>query len=440
MCGPADKERVLRKEKNRRIRGSLLTTRRRRQNQRPLTIRLKLQNLSRHRIARLQKAFLEGKWLWNWLVEDPDRLSPDLNKVKRVEIRVGARVESRSLDVLGSQTKQAIGARFSRALRSLASLRRNGRRTGPLRFKRSFSCLPFKQPGVDFEIRGNRVRLQNLGRFRVLGTHQIPEGAEIANADLLWLPSGFHLAVTAYVPKNGPTPPRKDRKGRIRIRPPKGEPFRKPTAVDLGVHDQITLPNGLKIAWEVPESRRLKRLQRRLARKRKGSKNRERMLHLIRREYGKITNRRHDCISRTLGFLRLYDAVAIQDDCIAGWRRRSGGRIQRSSPGEIRRRMRAILPTPEVDRWEPTTKTCAACGAVQEVESDGRAFRCEKCGSEADRDVNAALNILRIGLGLREGPLDEAVPPDWRELTPPEWEAAVRILGSSPWIRISLAR
>jgi hypothetical protein len=76
------KRHAAREDKNRRIRQSLRATQKRRQNQRPLTIFLKLQNLPKRRIARLQRAFLEGKWLWNWLVEDSKQLSPDLNKVK----------------------------------------------------------------------------------------------------------------------------------------------------------------------------------------------------------------------------------------------------------------------------------------------------------------------------------------------------------------------
>ena len=432
--GKAELRQRARVEKNRRIRESLQTTRERRQAQRPITVLCKLQNLSKRKISMLRRAFLEAKWLWNWLVEDPGRLKLELNKVEEVWVRAGERTECRSLEILGSQTKQAIGAKAAEAFRSVAALRQNGHRAGRVGFKRFFSCIPFKQPGKDFEIRGNRVRLQNLGWFRVLGTHQIPENAEIAKAELLWKPSGFYIAVTAYIPKDT-SPPRRDRKGRIRL--PRAERFGKPTAVDLGVHDQVALPNGLKVRWEVPESPRLKRLQRRLARKKKGSRNRQRTLQLLRREHERVTNRRRECINRMFGFLRLYEAVTFHDDHIAAWQRVFGGRIQHSSPGALRRRMRAILPTLEVGCREPTTKTCAECGSVQEMALGERIFRCRECGWETDRDTNAALNILRIGLGLRNGHTDGAVPPDWRELTPPELEAAGRILGASPWIRLS---
>jgi len=65
-----------------------------------------------------------------------------------------------------------------------------------------------------------------------------------------------------------------------------------------------------------------------------------------------------------------------------------------------------------------------------------RVIECE-CGWESDRDVNAALVILRKGLGLSP---DQAVGLDRSELKPPEREAAVRILGSNPYIRVSFPR
>ena len=47
-----------------------------------------------------------------------------------------------------------------------------------------------------------------------------------------------------------------------------------------------------------------------------------------------------------------------------------------------------------VDRWLPSSKTCSGCGAVkEELALSERTYRCESCGLELDRDLNAAINL-----------------------------------------------
>jgi putative transposase len=58
-------------------------------------------------------------------------------------------------------------------------------------------------------------------------------------------------------------------------------------------------------------------------------------------------------------------------------------------------------------------------------------FYSSACGWEAERDYNSALNMIRFGLGI------PTLPLDWREVKPVEREAAARILGSNPYMRVS---
>jgi len=91
-----------------------------------------------------------------------------------------------------------------------------------------------------------------------------------------------------------------------------------------------------------------------------------------------------------------------------------------------------VTPIP-VERWERTTGEYFACGKKHTLPLSDRTLHCQ-CGWEKDRDVNAALVILRKGLGLST---NQAVGLDRPELKPMEKEAAARILGSNPSIRIS---
>ena len=55
----------------------------------------------------------------------------------------------------------------------------------------------------------------------------------------------------------------------------------------------------------------------------------------------------------------------------------------------------------EVDRFYPSSKTCSRCHSKKgELSLSERVFRCERCGLELDRDLNAALNLLEEGLRI----------------------------------------
>lgn len=178
------------------IRTTLQETRKRREGQKPVVYQLKLQNLSRKRKETLNRAFVEAKWLYNWLVSDTERLDISAHWV---EVKAGDSFEKRELIILGSQIKQGIADRLKNNLRALREMKENGQRVGFLKPKRFVNSIPLKQYGVTYtlDFARNTVQIQRLGTFRVLGLHQIPDNAEIASAVLYekttWLLSSCNL-------------------------------------------------------------------------------------------------------------------------------------------------------------------------------------------------------------------------------------------------------
>jgi len=114
------------------IKNTLQGTKQHREAQKPAVYELKLQNLSRRKSEVLRKAFLEGRWLYNWLVSDMERLGISANKVSVVEVKAGDIYEQRELTILGSQIKQEIADRLKDNLRALCKLKENGHRVGAL--------------------------------------------------------------------------------------------------------------------------------------------------------------------------------------------------------------------------------------------------------------------------------------------------------------------
>jgi len=405
------------------IKSTLQETKERRKTQRATVYQLKLQNLSQHKEDLLSRAFAEAKWLYNWLVSDTERLSLAVNKIDAVDVKVSKTFKERVLTVLGSQVKQEIADRLRDNLRALGKLKKNGHKVGALKPKKFINSIPLKQYGVTYKLdfARNRVRIQNLGTFRVLGLQQIPEKAEIANGVLVRKPSGYYLHVTCYIPREDS------------VRKHIGEAV----GIDFGVNKKLTLSNGLQIRFELHETKRLKRLQRDISRCKKGSNNREKLRGKLRKEYEKINNRRKDVQNKVLAYLKQYKVVVYQDDFIKGWEALFGRQIHASGIGGLKSRLSNSLETPiEVARYERTTQECFQCGKVHKLSLSERMMECE-CGWKSDRDVNAALVILKKGLGLDP---KQAVGLDRPELKPLERETAARILGSNPYICVSFTQ
>ena len=385
------------------IKQAIKETREKRKKQVCKVYQLKLQNLTDKDIERFNRLFLEAKWFYNYVIADiPNRLKYETYKLKEVEIKTPEGFEKRELMIISSQMKQGILERIIKNLKALKSAKENGSKVGRLNFKSEVNSIPLKQYGKrrTYYFEGNRIKIQGFKKkFRVLGLHQIPENAEFANAYFVRKPSGFYIHVTCYLPKEQV------------INEIKEKQIDEPIGVDLGVKDQLTLSNGEKIRWQVPETKRLKRLQQSLARKKKGSKNYWKVLMKIKREYEYLTNKRKDFLNKAIALLKRFKFIAIQDDSIKGWQEGLFGKqVQNSGIGGITARLRNLATLiPEmvkfVPKFEPTTQTCSRCGHRQKISLSQRVFKCEKCGLEIDRDINSALVILKLGLGAgKENP------------------------------------
>ena len=157
---------------------------------------------------------------------------------------------------------------------------------------------------------------------------------------------------------------------------------------------------------------RLAKLDRTLARKEKGSKNRARVLRRRARLHGRITKTRALHLHRVTNALAGgFDVVAIEDLNVAGManrKRHLGRALADASLGELRRQL--TYKTGDYDhqliavgRFYPSSKTCSACGAVKaKLHLGTRVYDCTNCDLVLDRDVNAARNIAREGTRLLE--------------------------------------
>jgi putative transposase len=186
--------------------------------------------------------------------------------------------------------------------------------------------------------------------------------------------------------------------------------------IDRGVAVSAALSTGQLLhcpALTARERTRLRRLQRALARAKRGSNRRGRVRHAIARLRARERDRRKDWAEKTsTGIARRFDVIRVEDLKIGNMTRSARGTrenpgrnvrqkaglnrgILRSGWGLLVRRLGEKAPG-RVEKISPalTSQRCSACGRVDRASRESQAvFRCTACGFAGNADVNAARNI-----------------------------------------------
>lgn len=183
----------------------------------------------------------------------------------------------------------------------------------------------------------------------------------------------------------------------------------KQVGIDLGVKDFVITSDGE--AFENKHflkkvENKMKRLQRQLSRKVKGSNNREKQRVKFAKLYERMTNKKEAYINHVVNeLLKSYDTIFMEDLNINGMLKNHS--IAKAIKEVGFTRLKQVLTTKAlandkqvvfVDRFYPSSKTCNKCGYLNnDLKLSDRSWVCPKCGTKHDRDINAAVNILLEG-------------------------------------------
>ena len=180
--------------------------------------------------------------------------------------------------------------------------------------------------------------------------------------------------------------------------------------VDLGIKDFAILPDGTKFnnpKYYEKRQCKLRRLQQRLSKKVKGSKNRDKAKLRLATCSRRVANCHTDYLQKLSTYLvQTYDTICIEDLNIEGMLKNHNlaKSISSASWSEFRRMLiykcewygKNLLV---IDRFEPSSKTCNNSGYVyKELTLSERIWKCPVCGDVLDRDINAAKNICNMAL------------------------------------------
>lgn len=179
--------------------------------------------------------------------------------------------------------------------------------------------------------------------------------------------------------------------------------------IDVGLKAFAVLSDGT--VFENPKhlkktEDRIKDAQRKLSRKKKGSRNSKKQRRKVQKLHRRVRNQRQDFLHKaSMDVIAKHSGVVLEDlhvegmlknHCLAkaisdaGW---SKFKRQLCYKAEWNGRYFMVI-----DRFEATSKTCSGCHNVQEMPLNKRVYICPVCGIIMDRDLNASRNILKIGL------------------------------------------
>lgn len=185
----------------------------------------------------------------------------------------------------------------------------------------------------------------------------------------------------------------------------------KAVGVDLGIKTFATLSDGVEIQnpkYLKKALKKIKRLQRSVSRKKKGSNSRKNAIKLLARQYEKVTNKRKDFLHKTSKYLvDHYDTIcletlsasdmmknhlfaqAIQDIGIYTFNFYMDYKAEWYGKNIIR-----------IGRFEPSSKMCS-CGRIHSgLKLSDRVWTCPSCGAVNQRDLLAAQNIKKFAFKL----------------------------------------
>lgn len=375
-----------RQEKNRKIKETLIATKARHSKMNVKTFEVKVvgSKLSYEQKDQINQYFKEAKWLRNYFLTD---LKNANWKTNVVNVKVKDNIETRTLDILGSQVKQDILKNLKSEIKGLSTRKLKGMKVGKLKFKSVCNSVPLKQFGrtYDIDFDKNRIRVQNIKKpLYVRGLKQIPSDADITNAKFVRKPDGLYFYITCYVPKKEYTK------------------TNKLVGIDFGIENNLNFSDERDpFNCCIKETKYIKRLSRKInrewAKNKAHSKNNLKRIDKLKIAYQKLSRRKKDKANQVVHeLLNEYDFIAIQDEMLRNWQSGIFGKqVQHSCMGTIKMKLKNSSKVFVVSKSFPSTQMCPVCGSLNKHPLDKRDYDCPHCGyHHPSRDKKSAQSIL----------------------------------------------
>jgi putative transposase len=342
------------------------------------------------------------RWLWNYFLHlNTKQYEIDKKFIWKFDLKKlipSLKKQYEWLSCTPAHALQNVAFNIDKALRR-ATIKRD---QGFPKFKskhKSAGSIKIDQVGNHIQVENDHIVIPKIGKIK-WGYHR-PISGKIKQISIIKEINDWYVSVVCDV--DDVVPKMIDKSKTI--------------GVDLGISDFAVLSDGTKINQNKSIKEKikrkkinLKRHQRRLARKKKGSINRKKLKSKLAHQYRSITRIKDDWLHKTSHQLtETYDLICLEDlkikDLVKGKNNRSLNRnIMCQSWGKFVNQLTYKAKqkgkhTIQIDQFAPSSKTCSSCGhKIDKLELQVREWTCPSCEILHDRDLNAAINIKFWGL------------------------------------------
>ena len=335
-------------------------------------------------------------WLYNYFLEKRkdswEKEEGGLSYIDQCNAFVQLKKEHPFLVEVYSQVLQNVAARVDLAFKSFFRRIKSGGKPGYPRFRGKFRYDSFTYTQSGFKLLKNVVRLSKIGGVKIK-LHRPIEG-KIKTCTVRRTPTGKWFI--SFVCDLGHKPIK--------------QPVTPATGIDVGLENFATLSNGEQIdnpRFFMHEEKVLAKSQRKLSAQKKATKAREKARKVVARIHERIRNKRHNFthqLSRKV--VDRFNTMCVEDLSINDMQK-DGFRCINKSIGDAAWRIfldcleyKAEYAGKRVVKVNPayTSQTCSRCGTRQKLKLSDRMYHCPCCNFSLNRDHNAAINILTLGM------------------------------------------
>ena len=341
----------------------------------------------------LHRTLDECRWLYNHLLEQRilayEELDISLTKNDQLMFLPLLKHERTSLNFVHSQVLQEVVARLDKSYQGFFRRCKAGEKPGFPRFRGYYRYSSFCFPQSGFSIVNTELKLAKIGSIR-MKQHRAIEGI-IKTCTLTREANGNWYVCLSCEVEPKPKPENKQEVG-----------------IDVGLEHFATFSTGETVEnprFFKKEEKALAKAQRRASKEKKRTiayKNRKKIVAKI---HQRIRNKRNDfCHKLSRAIVEAYQYICVEDLNIkkmvqdsylaksimdASWNQFC--RFLTYKAEEAGRKLGLVNP-------QYTSQTCSRCGHRESKKLSDRQHTCKNCGYTVHRDVNAAENILALGL------------------------------------------